>query len=299
MSTDFSIVTIVKRRTQQLSNLISSIERSTLLPKEMVIVWMAPPSDESLLSSENFPIVHRFAASDELPIPKARNRGFDTCKTDKFIYLDVDCICPESLLEDLVRSLAIGKVVTANVCQLDKKAEDISESYVQQLALPQATAAEKVPFVQFDTNIFGITRKDYERVGGFDLDYHGFGIGDLDFAARCSQAGLYLVNTGRHVFKQFHAHYNPPVNHLCDIVSNAEVFKQKWGAYPSCDLFARFAELGLINADYEESGMRVVRLVTDEELATYLVKEPDSVASEGTSAPAGTLTRTGSLKQTA
>lgn len=132
-----------------------------------------------------------------------------------------------------------------------------------------------------------------------DLDYHGFGIGDLDFAARCSQAGLYLVNTGRHVFKQFHAHYNPPVNHLCDIVSNAEVFRQKWGAYPSCDLFARFAELGLINADYEESGMRVVRLVTDEELATYLVKEPDSVASEGTSAPAGTLTRTGTLKQTA
>ena len=45
--------------------------------------------------------------------------------------------------------------------------------------------------------------------------------------------------------------------------------------------------------------MRVVRLVTDEELATYLVKEPDSVASEGTSAPAGTLTRTGTLKQTA
>jgi len=279
MSTEFSIVTIVKRRTQQLSNLISSIERSTVQPKEMVIVWMAPPSDESLLSSEQFPIVHRFAASEELPIPKARNRGFDTCKTDKFIYLDVDCICPETLLDDLTKSLGVGKVVTANVSQLEQKVVNIDERYLQSLVAPNVTAPEKVPFINFDTNIFGITRIDYERVGCFDLDYHGFGIGDLDFAARCSKAGLYLLNTGKQVFKQFHAHYNPPVNHLCDIVANAEVFKQKWGAYPTCDMFSQFAELGLINQDYEQEGMRVMRLVTDEELAKYLVKESDEDAT--------------------
>lgn len=273
MSTDFSIVTIVKRRTQQLSNLISSLERSAIQPKEMVIVWMAPPSDESLLSSEQFPIVHRFAASDELPIPKARNRGFDTCKTDKFIYLDVDCICPENLLGDMVKALAVGKVVTANLSQLEQKVDSIDERYLQSLVAPNVTAAEKVPFINFDTNIFGITRKDYERVGGFDLDYNGFGIGDLDFAARCSKAGLYLLNTGRYVYKQFHAHYNPPVNHLCDIVANAEIFKQKWGAYPTCEMFSQFAELGLINSNYDQEGMRVTRLVTDEELARYLVKE--------------------------
>lgn len=275
MSTDFSIVTIVKRRTQQLSNLIGSIERSTFLPKEMVIVWMAPPSDESLLSSEHFPIVHRFAATDELPIPKARNRGFDTCKTDKFIYLDVDCICPETLLEEMCKALATGKVVTANVTQLDQPVDDINENMLQQLVTPRITAAEKVPFVQFDTNIFGITRKDFERIGGFDLDYHGFGIGDIDFAARCSQAGLYLLNTGRHVYKQFHVHYHPPVNHLCDIVTNAEVFRQKWGTYPSSPMFSQFAELGLINADYSTEGMRATRLVSDEELAQYLVKPPE------------------------
>ena len=275
MSSEFSIITIVKRRTQQLSNLISSIERSTLQPKEMVIVWMAPPSEESLLSSEHFPIVHRFAASDELPIPKARNRGFETCKTDKFIYLDVDCICPEGMLGDLVKSLAVGKVVTVNVSELNQRVNNIEESYLQSLVTPNVSAAEKVPFINFNTDIFGITRIDYERVGGFDLDYNGFGIGDMDFAARCSQAGLYLLNNGRHVYKQFHAHYHPPVNHLCDIVANAEVFRQKWGAYPICEMFAQFAELGLINADYENAGMRVTRLVNDEELARFLVKEPE------------------------
>ena len=47
MSTEYSIVTIVKHRTQQLSNLLSSIERSSIIPKEVVIVWMTSPSDES------------------------------------------------------------------------------------------------------------------------------------------------------------------------------------------------------------------------------------------------------------
>ena len=60
MSTEFSIVTIVKHRTQQLSNLLSSIERSSVIPKEVVIVWMTSPSDESLLSSEHFDIQHCF-----------------------------------------------------------------------------------------------------------------------------------------------------------------------------------------------------------------------------------------------
>lgn len=284
MSIEFSIVTIVKRRTQQLSTLVNSIERSEQLPKEMVIVWMAPPSDESLLSSDHFPILHRFAASESFPIAKARNRGFDTCTTDRIIYLDADCICPDSLLGNLTSSLTTGKLVTANVNQLNQTVDDISESYLQQLAPLQQSTAEKIPFIEFDTSIFGITRKDYERVGGFDLDYCGYGLGDLDFAARCSQAGLYLLNTGRHVYKQFHAHYHPPVNHLCDIVTNAETFKQKWGTYPTSKVFSQFAELGLINSDYEEAGMRITRLLDEAEMAEFFIdtpkekSEPDAIS---------------------
>ena len=276
MKTPFSVVTIVKGRKEQLSNLIKSIERASYLPQEMVIVWMAPPSDDSLICSDFFPIIHRFAASEPLPIPKARNRGFDSCKTDKFIYLDVDCICPETLLEEMTGMLSTGKVVTANVTHLSEQVSDIEEVYLQQQVTPKITAPERVPFVSFDTTIFGITRRDFERVGGFDLDYNGFGIGDMDFATRCSQAGLYLLNTGRHVYKQFHVLYNPPVNHLCDIVANAEVFRQKWGAYPSSEIFTQFVKLGLINEDFEKAGMRVIKLLSDEELSTYLVKEPKS-----------------------
>lgn len=280
MSTEFSIVTIVKHRTQQLTQLINSIERSSLLPKEMVIVWMASPSEESLLSSEYFNIRHRFATGGDLPIAQACNRGFDACTTENIIYLDVDCICPESLLEDLANSVSDGLVVTTHINQLSYKTEELGETQLNALTTPKAFAAEKLPFIHFQSTIFGITRNDYQRVGGLDTDYHGYGIVDLDFAMRCCQAGLVLFNIGRHVHKQFHVHFDPPVNHICDIVANAETFKQKWNCYPFCDWLERFADLGFVNTDFEQTGMRVTRLVREEELSEFLIEQPSVKPTE-------------------
>ena len=272
MSTDYSIVTIVKHRTQQLSHLISSIECSSLLPREMVIVWMTSPSEESLRRSDFFDIVHRFATCEELPIAKARNRGFDACSTEKVIYLDVDCMCPEYLLEELAGSLTDGNVVTANT--ISPTVSQSGSVSTKPFTSPVISAPEKVPFAEFDATLFSITRSDFERVGGFDTEYSGFGIGDYDFAMRCSKAGLFLLNSGRYVYKQFHVHYNPPVNHLCDLVANAELFKRKWGAYPACKWFTQFADIGLINPDFKDAGMRASRLVSEEEMSRYLVKHP-------------------------
>jgi predicted glycosyltransferase involved in capsule biosynthesis len=274
MSTEFSIVTIVKHRTPQLNNLLSSIERSSLLPKEMIIVWMASPSDESLLSSDSFNIQHCFATHSELPIAKARNRGFDACTSNRIIYLDVDCLCPETLLQTMTEQLTNGRVVSANITDLPCQAEEVTSSVLKELAAMPVKAAEQQPFVHFDATAFAITKEDFSQLGGFDTDYDGYGFSDVDFAMRCSQAGLTLVNTGRHVFKQFHMHFNPPLNHLCDLVANAELFKQKWSCYPFCDYFEKFAELGYVNEDYEQTGLRVTRLASEEELDAFFIEQP-------------------------
>ena len=74
MRSPVSAVTIVKSRTEKLCNLISQLEQCSPTPDELVIVWMAPPSDLSLIQSEKFDIVHKFTTQEELPIAKARNR---------------------------------------------------------------------------------------------------------------------------------------------------------------------------------------------------------------------------------
>ncbi len=67
MRSPISAVTIVKSRTEKLTNLITQLERCSPTPDELVIVWMAPPSDLSLVRSDKFDIVHKFVTQDALP----------------------------------------------------------------------------------------------------------------------------------------------------------------------------------------------------------------------------------------
>ena len=64
MRSPISAVTIVKSRTEKLANLITQLEQCSPTPDELVIVWMAPPSDLSLVRSDKFNIVHKFVTQD-------------------------------------------------------------------------------------------------------------------------------------------------------------------------------------------------------------------------------------------
>ena len=80
MRSPISAVTIVKSRTEKLTNLITQLEQCSPTPDELVIVWMAPPSDLSLVRSDKFDIVHKFVTQDALQIAKGRNKGMSAAK---------------------------------------------------------------------------------------------------------------------------------------------------------------------------------------------------------------------------
>lgn len=274
MNTPFSIVTIVKGRIRQLSNLISSIEQSDHLPYELIIVWMAPPSDESLISSDKFTIRHRFAACEELPIAKARNKGFRACQTSKIIYMDVDCLSPPDLLGKVINALADGTIFTAGMMEFEYVLDDINVKMLAQLAQQHEIRGCQLHFDHFDTRFFAITRNDYQTLGGFDPRYTGYGIGDIDFATTCSKRGMSFKRIAGTVFTQFHPHYHPPLNHLCDIISNAHSYRQKWGVYPRCELLQGLADSGFINPDYRENGLKVKAIPDKDDLKHHLVTAP-------------------------
>ncbi|MBU2978617.1 glycosyltransferase [Alteromonas sp. C1M14] len=274
MNTPFSIVTIVKGRIRQLSNLINSLEHSEHLPEELIIVWMAPPCSESLLSSDKFEIRHRFATCDELPIAKARNKGFRACTTPITLYMDVDCICPPDLLGKVCHSVKDGKIVTAGVTEFEYVLDDVNMKMLAQLSQQHGLAGRPLHFDHFDTRFFAITRNDYQALGGFDQHYTGYGIGDIDFATTCSKQGMALVRIAGTVFTQFHPHYYPPVNHLCDIVSNAQTYRQKWGVYPRCDALQGLVDAGFLNADYRQKGIKVNTVPDEDDLKHHLVTAP-------------------------
>ena len=279
MTQSFSVVTIVKGRTRQLRNLIRSLEHSNVLPAEVVVVWMASPCEDSLITSQRFPIHHKFVAHDTLPIPKARNKGFLGACCDKAVYLDVDCICSADMLEHIVQSVIPGRVVTTQIKYLEVLPEHVDYKTLAKDAIdcpytPEQPLNQPISFRAFHTTSFALYINDFENVGGFDESYCGFGVGDVDFAARCEAKGMHLFMLPDKILRQFHPRVDPPINHLSDIVNNAEIFKRKWGQYPVKHWLTEFAKEGFIDEEYPTRGLRVRRLPTQDEIHAHMTTRP-------------------------
>ena len=283
MSNCFSVVTIVKNRTQQLANLINNLEAADAKPSELIIVWMTSPSDSSLIQSEHFDIQHRFATSEDLPIAQARNKGFMSCSHEYIFHLDVDCLCPPDFFADTLHHWQENRLYTAKVVQVESMQDDASYQQVKQADSQHIYDTQQaVPAnTSFRSAVFAIRKTDFERVGGFDEQYHGFGIGDIDFVTRCDVAGLKLARLKTQVFTQYRSNYQYPINHLLDIVTNANVFKHKWGYYPATHWLAAFVKNGFVNKDYERKGLSILRMPTQDEIFAALNEhaEPDVPAN--------------------
>ena len=275
MSNRFSVVTIVKNRTQQLANLINNLEQAELKPAELIIVWMAPPSDSSLIQSPHFQIHHRFATSEDLPIAQARNKGFSSCSYEKIFHLDVDCLCHPAFFSHAIEQWQSNTLYTATVVQVKDMPENADFNRVSRDKKQHVHGnSQPIPAnTAFRSSVFGISKADFSRIGGFDEEYHGFGIGDIDFATRAHTAGMVLTTLNYDVYTQYRANYDYPINHLLDIVTNANVFHSKWGYYPATHWLAAFVKSGFVNNDYETKGLSVLRLPSSEEIIETLSED--------------------------
>lgn len=275
MDNQYSVVTIVHKRTRPLYNLVRQLESSDFLPSEVIVVWMGPPCSESLLTSSRFDIQHKFIANDHLPVAKARNKGFNCCSNSQVVYLDVDCVFPPNLTTALLSTLRPGRVVNPKVHYLPEITEDQEYTELLQAAtsIPRHSRVPlhtPVSFNYFRALAFAIHRRDFQATGGFDEAFSGIGAVDIDFATRCTMNGYQLFKVAPIAIHPSLNKLAPPILHVCDIVTNAARFKQKWGNYPMRACLRELVDAGLINEDYDQAGLRVKRMPTPEEIDAKL-----------------------------
>ena len=90
----------------------------------------------------------------------------------------------------------------------------------------------------------------WQRVGGFDETYTGYGGEDTDFGQRARAAGLDLQWVGgADAYHQHHPVSDPPVEHLDDILRNGRRFADRWGFWPMEGWLRAFAERGLVRRE--------------------------------------------------
>lgn len=251
-----SVLTIVKNRSAHLTQLVKGLCRSDVPPLELVVVDMGSTPSVSIDST---PFPNHVLRLDRpgLPLAEARNAAAQAARSDTWLFLDVDCIPMRGLIGAMAHALtehdalicAEALYLGANDARAAWKEDDLlkrgSKHPVRQF--PESGVRAEADAGLFWSLVFGIRRHSFEKVGGFDQAFTGYGAEDTDFGFRARQAKLPLLFMGGPgAFHQYHDSYEPPFQHLDDIVRNAVLFRKKWRIWPMEGWLAAFEKAGLI-----------------------------------------------------
>ncbi len=199
-----------------------------------------------------------------MPLSAARNLGASTAigaGAEHLVFLDVDCVPDPGLVARYAEVLtgAPGgrpEVLCGDVAYEQPQPPPGSgpgrrpRHHPARPALPVGAIREADDMSLFWSLSFAVTARDFTGIGGFDEDYVGYGAEDTDFGQRLAHSGGRLLFVGgAGAVHQYHPSPSPPVQHVADIVRNANVFADKWGWWPMESWLEQFRDLGLVHRD--------------------------------------------------
>jgi hypothetical protein len=269
-----SVCTIVKGRERHFRNLIIGLCRGDAQPDELVIAYMqeAPAPD---LPPAPFPI-HEIMVPTIGPLPLAagRNAAAAAARTETLIFLDVDCVPSPPLVEAYAKLVARDDVCAMGQTRyLDAAAEaggpfePLWDGATVHPARKVLNGTEPVPepaHGEFWSLSFALRRRTFERMGGFDERFSGYGGEDTDFAHRLADHDVPLVWVPQaRAVHQWHEVSVPPLQHFAHIVRNARLFHAIRGQWCMEYWLGQFAEAGYI--EWSSDTLRVRRFPSGDE----------------------------------
>jgi hypothetical protein len=271
------VITLVHGRGAHLANLIRGLESSSLIPQGLWIVHMneAPGDFTSRVLQINTLQVDELGG---LPLARARNSVTAIDPEGPWVFLDVDCVPAHDLLAHYRDGLAaqpdalhMGQVrylpEGANRPGWDEAALN-AQGVEHPLTRFRTGAGNALPHHLFWSLNFACRGSTFARIGGFDEGYRGYGGEDTDFAFRARDQGVAVLDNPALAFHQYHATYDPPLNHFADIVANAQRFHSRWGVWPMEGWLAAFRHLGLLH--WTDQRLEIIEVPSAELVARTL-----------------------------
>lgn len=258
-----AVVTIAAGRVEHLRRQLRGLGRSTHLHEHYVVAM----GDHAVIDALTATPSHALWMDTRRPLPlaAARNFGADvaiSAGAELLVFLDVDCIPAPELLDRYVTAahrVRHPALLCGPVTYLPpppprgydiKDLPRVVSPHPARPAPDDGAVVEETNYDLFWSLSFAVTTETWLRVGGFCTDYAGYGGEDTDYAmkARSVHTAMYWVG-GAHAFHQYHPVSDPPLEHVDDILANAETFFRRWGWWPMQGWLDAFAEKGLISYD--------------------------------------------------
>jgi N-acetylglucosaminyl-diphospho-decaprenol L-rhamnosyltransferase len=268
--TSIAVVTVVAGRHQHLRAQHAALSESHRRPDHVVVASMGDAEVAQVVDDgplRDVTTVVRVEPEDApLPLARARNAGARTALAagaDLLVFLDVDCLPTTSLVDHYRRAHAMKQgnhLFCGPVAYLPPLPPDATtyDPAVLAAAVPHPARPAPPPGTLqhagdrrlFWSLSFAVGRAGWSAVGGFDEAYVGYGAEDTDFAERARRADVTMWWVGGAVARhQWHPVSSPPVEHLHDIVRNANLFHERWGWFPMAGWLDAFARAGLAEHD--------------------------------------------------
>ncbi|MGY3555326.1 glycosyltransferase family 2 protein [Williamsia sp. R60] len=271
MDMTVAVLTIVSGRHRHLQAQLGALAATSDRPDLHVVVAMDDPDIAEQVELGEAVVAHVARVEDRLPLALARNTAAAIARdrgADLLIFLDVDCIPAPDLVSryNAAVQLRAGErlLFCGPVTYLDERASEVARGGGDLASLTAPHRARPNPpagSVELGTDMnlfwslsFAVTAASWTRIGGFFDGYAGYGGEDTDFAQMAASQRFEIAWVGgAHAYHQFHPVSNPPVEHLDDILLNANIFHARWGWWPMGGWLDGFAELGLVVFDTERN----------------------------------------------
>ena len=288
-----TVITTCYGRNRHLYNLLSSLENSSVKPAEVIIVNDdANPNllAELSLNIVKLPTTVKSAMNGgddikttEFDIGHNRNLGALQAAHDMLIFLDVDCIVSPTFIKQMYEKLLqypsallmgqpryltrpltekenallktnhlpfslLNELSVYNPYRYNFDETDSNQAETEQTAIKQTD-----DYGAFWSLCFAIKRQTFDKIGGFDTQYTGYGAEDTDFSFTAHRLGIDFYLTADIAYHQQHSVYRPPLNHLGSIIVNANCFYQKWHCWPMAGWLSKFSDMRLIDWTEKQS----------------------------------------------
>ena len=254
-----SVLTLVRGRERHLNRLIEGLNRQTRPPGELVIAFMQPRPITDLPET-GFPVRRVVVDRNYLPLAEARNAAARSATYRKLIFLDVDCVPSQTLVESYCDALAeCDGVLQGEVLYLPEiETEGVDYAAFDRLGrphpsrpnVPSSGLTEEADMGMLWGLNFAMNRRLFLKVGGLDERFTGYGGEETDFARGLAEADAKLYWCGgARAYHQHHAVTRPPLQHFGDIVRNARLYHDKWGEWCMDYWLGQLHDLGFIHWD--------------------------------------------------